>query len=81
MSTSQESRPAAKVVSVTASDTTNLPDGPCRALLVGTAGDADIVDASGVLRSTVPLQQGFNPMQVIRINSTNLTASNIWALY
>ena len=71
--------PAAKIVPMTANDSTDLPEGTCRALLVGTAGAADIIDASGTARSAVPLQQGFNPIGIQRIKSTNLTAANIWA--
>lgn len=78
----RNSDPADAVVPVSASDTVNINgDGtPCRGLLVGTAGAADLVDATGTLRSAVPLQQGYNPIRVIRINLTNLGASNIWAL-
>lgn len=73
--------PAGSVVPVTPSDATNFPQGVCRALLVGTAGAADLVDGSGTTRSAVPLQAGYNPICCQRINSTNLTASNIWAIY
>lgn len=73
--------PGTKIVPVTPSDTVNLEDGPCRALLVGTAGAADLVDASGVARSAVPLQQGYNPIGVLRIDTSNLSADDIWALY
>lgn len=73
--------PAGRWVPVTASDTLDLPDGVCRALLVGTAGAADIIDADGVARSAVPLQAGYNPGGVQRVKATSLTAANIWALY
>lgn len=72
--------PASKVVPVTPADDTDLPDGICRALLVGTAGTANIVDASGAERIGVPLQQGVNPIGVRRVK-TGGTAANIWALY
>jgi hypothetical protein len=73
--------PADRIAPVTASDTVDLPGGPCRALLVGTAGNADIRDQRGTLVSTVPLQAGYNPIRVLRVQSTNLTAANIFALY
>lgn len=73
--------PAGSVVPVTPHDSTNFPQGVCRALLVGTAGAADLVDGTGTTRSAVPLQAGYNPICVQRVNSTNLTAANIWALY
>lgn len=65
------------------SDTVDLPGGTARGLLVGTAGAATILDASGstTSRLLVPLQAGFNPIAVKRVFSTNLTADNIWALY
>ena len=73
--------PARQIVAVSASDTVNLPNGVCRGLLVGTAGAADIIDATGTLRSAVPLQAGYNPIGVQRVNLTNLAAANIWAMY
>jgi len=73
--------PARIYVPVTASDSTDLTDGVCRALLVGTAGAATLIDADGNTRTDVPLQQGYNPIRVQRVKSTGLTASNIWALY
>jgi hypothetical protein len=74
------SAPASRIVPVTRDDDHDLPDGICRALLVGTAGTATIVDASGAEREGVPLQQGFNPVGVARVKTTG-TAANIWALY
>lgn len=75
-----ETTPARKVVPVTPSDTTDLPDGPCRALLVGTAGTANINDLTGTARTAVPLQPGYNPIGCQRVR-TGGTAANIWALY
>lgn len=69
---------------VTASDTADLPDGPCDALLVGTAGAARIIDGSDSNTggtNLVPLQAGYNPIAVKRIYSTGLTAAGIWAIY
>lgn len=76
---SQEERPAAACIPVTKANTA-LPDGPCRALLVGTAGTANIKDGKGAARANVPLQQGYNPIQCMQV-STGGTADNIWALY
>ena len=84
MSGSDLTRPAGAFKFVTASDSADLPDGPCRALWVGTAGNARIIDASNNDTggsNLFPLQAGLNPVQVRRIYSTGLTASNIWALY
>ncbi len=68
---------AAILVTKAASD---LPNGVCRALLCGTAGTANLVDSSGNICTSYPLQQGYNPISVVRV-STGGTADNIWALY
>lgn len=72
--------PAGLWVLVTKSDTTDLPDGPCRALLVGTAGTANLNDVRGNSTTNVPLQQGYNPLRVRRVRLGG-TADDIWALY
>jgi hypothetical protein len=74
------SSPASHIEPVTPDDDNDLPGGTCRALLVGTAGTATIVDASGVEQSGVPLQQGFNPIGVRRVK-TGGSAASLWALY
>ena len=74
------SAPASKVVPITPDDDVDLPDGVCRALLVGTAGTATLIDASGAERTGVPLQRGYNPIGVARVK-TGGTAANLWALY
>lgn len=51
-----------------------------KALLVGTAGTANLMDASGGIRADVPLIQGYNPLRVKQVR-TGGTADNIWALY
>lgn len=71
--------PASVYVPVTKADA-NLPDGMCRALLVGTAGTANLMDRNGDIRSTVPLQQGYNPLMALQLR-TGGTADDIWALY
>ncbi len=68
---------AAILVTKAASD---LPNGVCRALLCGTAGTVNLVDGSGNVCTSYPLQQGYNPISVVRV-STGGTADNIWALY
>jgi hypothetical protein len=72
--------PASKLAPVTPDDESDLPDGVCRALLVGTAGTANLIDASGAERTGVPLQQGYNPVGVQRV-MTGGSASDFWALY
>lgn len=72
--------PASRIEPVTPDDDNDLAGGVCRALLVGTSGTANLIDASGSERTGVPLQQGFNPIGTRRIK-TGGTATNIWALY
>jgi len=76
---SEITRPAGKIRAVTKANS-DLPDGPCRALLVGTAGTANLMDASGEVLANVPLQVGYNPIQVLQVRTSG-TADDIWALY
>lgn len=87
MSSYLDTNPAGALRFVTASDTTDLPqvNGQYpRALLVGTAGAARIMDITRTdtgATNLPPLQTGYNPIRAVRIYSTGLTAANIWALY
>lgn len=71
--------PARKFVKVTKANT-DLPGGTCTALLVGTAGTANLQDADGKIRADVPLQAGYNPLRCQQVR-TGGTADDIWALY
>ncbi len=71
--------PADKFVPVTKADA-DLAGGPCRALLVGTAGTANLQEIDGTTRTNVPLQQGYNPLGCKQVR-TGGTAADIWALY
>lgn len=70
---------ASRVVAVVKADQ-DLPQGTCGALLVGTAGTANLMDATGAVITNVPLQVGYNPIRCkqVRIGGTS---SDIWALY
>lgn len=57
-----------------------LVGGPCRGLLVGTAGTATVVDANGNTCTDIPLQVGYNPIQLQQITALT-TAANVWALW
>jgi len=70
-----DSGPSAKLVKVTSGQAF----AKCRALLVGTAGTGTLVDASGSTATDVPLQQGYNPLQVTKV--TFGTVNDVWALY
>ncbi len=71
--------PARKYAPVTKANS-DLPDGCCRGLLVGTAGTANLTEVDGTERADVPLQQGYNPLPCKQVRLGG-TASNIWALY
>ena len=53
--------PASRVVPITPDDDNDLPEGACRALLVGTAGTADLIDASGAERPAFPCSRATTP--------------------
>ena len=71
--------PAEEYAPVTKADA-DLPDGPARGLLVGTAGTANLMETGGTIRAAVPLQKGYNPL-IVRQVRTGGTADDIWALY
>jgi hypothetical protein len=67
---------------VTPSDTVNLPNGPCRAIYVGGAGNLQIITAGGSTATFVGLAAGtVLPMGAVRVLSTSTTATNLLALY
>lgn len=74
------SSPQAKaIVSVTKANN-DLARLPTKGLLCGTAGTVNLMDAEGNIVADVPLQQGYNPIQVRQVR-TGGTADDIWALY
>ena len=72
--------PSGRIRPITKNDSADLPDGVCRGLLVGTAGTANLVDASGQSLTDVPLPAGIVPVGVARV-LTGGTADDLWALY
>lgn len=72
-------RPADAYAPVTKADS-DLPDGTCRALWVGTAGTANLMEQDGTIRTNFPLMQGPNPLVCKQVR-TGGTASDIWAIY
>jgi len=76
---SSDSAPSRKFAPVTKADA-DLPGGPCRGLLVGTAGTANLGEQDGTVRTNVPLVAGYNPLTVQQVR-TGGTATDIWALY
>lgn len=65
---------------VTPNDSTNLPNGACRALWVGTAGAVAVITTAGTT-VTITGATGVIPLQVSRVLSTGTVGSNILALY
>lgn len=58
---------------------TDLENGTCRCLLVGTAGTINLMQEDGTIRTGVPVVAGYNPLVCKQIR-TGGTAANIWAL-
>lgn len=72
--------PGRALVKLTKNDDADLPDGPCRALHVGTAGTATFVDLFGNTCTDFPLKEGLNPYSIKRLK-TGGTADDIWGVY
>lgn len=68
---------ASKAVALSAGATT-IPT--TRGLLVGTGGTATVMDAEGNTCTDIPLQTGYNPLQIQKLTALG-TAANVWALY
>lgn len=82
--------PASSIKLITTSDTDDIPlGGPtqtavCRCIMASATGMiADIIDGQGNFVSQFAFMQGYNPISIRRIKTTNLTANNgsFWALY
>jgi hypothetical protein len=79
-SLNRQSTATARVFTAVTKADADLPGGICRALLVGTAGDANLMDAEGNIVTGVPLQAGFNQLSCKQVR-TGGTAATIFALY
>lgn len=75
--------PATRLRAVTPNDSTDLPDGPCRALQIGVAGDINVIakDDEDEQAQVVTVQAGVWQCMVRRVLATSTTADNIVALY
>lgn len=74
--------PATKLRAVTPADGTDLPDGICRALFIGTAGDLVLLAAEDETAVLMPsVQAGILPVSTKRVLATGTTATGIVALY
>lgn len=73
--------PGDDIIPVTEAST-DLPDGTCRALWIGTAGNITIVTPSGEVRGPIPVLQGLFPMKCVQVRVTVTDpASNVFAIY
>ena len=73
---SAELRPASRVVKLSQSGSDIAVP---RALWVGTAGTATMLDEQGNTLTDFPLKAGLNPIRIKRWSAG--TASDVWALY
>ena len=76
------SAPSSNFVAVTPSDSADLPNGECRGLYVGVAGDLTVDDCNGhtsVLFKNAAV--GYHPISCRRVRATGTAAANVNALY
>ena len=76
----QLSAPAATCAAVTPHDSTNFTN-TARALYIGGTGDVVVVDTAGTATTFTAVPVGILPVQCIRVNSTDTTATDIVALF
>lgn len=74
-----KSDPLTDYVPVTPANT-ELPDGPCRAIIVAAAGTVNLTTIKDEDRDGVPLQPGINPIVAKKIRAGG-TATNLFAGY
>lgn len=83
--TSNDFSPIMAIKNVTPSDAADLPDGPCRALLITGAGNLRITTLNGEV-VTLPISANWFGVTYIRARrihatGTTVTAANIFACY
>lgn len=77
-----DAAPGKESVAITASDSLNLTNGPCRAIFVGTAGNISLVTPGGTTLVFKNLSSGSMLAQgALRVNATNTTAADLIAIY
>lgn len=69
------------VRSLTKSDSADLTDGPCRGLLVASAGTVNVTDMTGTQIDGVPLAAGIPLLLAIKRLRTGGTATSVFGLY
>lgn len=79
---SANTAPAMEAAAVTPSDSADLPNGICRALYVGGAGDLVVDTANNTsITFTGAVAGSILPLNVKRVRATGTTATSIVALY
>ncbi len=83
MSNMLQTDSAVKAKVITPSDSTDLADGPTRALLIGTAGNLKVtmrndLDANALI---LPVVAGYNPISVRRVWSASQSAVTVIGLW
>lgn len=79
---SELTSPARGAKAVTPSDADDLPDGACRALYVGGAGNVSVVTLDGDEVTFVGVAAGTAlPVRLTAVKSTGTTATSLLALY
>lgn len=72
--------PAQNAVAITTSDSVNFIH-PCRGVYVGGAGDINAVMGSAAVLFSNVAAGSVLPIEPVRINSTNTTATNLIAMW
>jgi hypothetical protein len=75
-----QKQPAHDIVPVTPNDSTDLPDGLCRGLLIASGGTLKIHVADGTAR-TLTVPAGIIPVYAKRVWATGTSATGIAAIY
>jgi hypothetical protein len=80
--TNRQHGTAVDAKAVTPSDSADLPDGPCRAVFVGSGGNLRITTGGGTTVTFNGLLAGqILPVMATRVWATSTTASSIIAVY
>lgn len=73
--------PASDAKIVTPNDAADLPDGPCRGLYIGTAGNLKVTTLDGTAVDLPDHPAGYAPLRVKRVWATGTGALGIRAMY
>lgn len=75
--------PPSSARAVTPNDSTDLPNGTCRGLLIGGAGNVSVImgDDTDAVTLTGLVAGSVFPGYISRVRATNTTATSIVALY